>query len=216
MNDEFDAASFKLSQSPGHLLHRAQQFAAERFTKAMAGAKLTQRQFAVLHATAAKEGLTQTALVKKTGIDRSTLAELVSRMVKNGLLERRKLPDDARANSVHLTASGRSLLDEVMAGAMEADAAILTALPKSKRAAFLETLRRIALTLEQGEEAAKLAREKEKAKKKKAKKKAKEKAKAKAKKAKAKAKAKAMKADEAARAANAPADLQPDSPRDVA
>lgn len=196
VKDELDAASFKLSESPGHLLHRAQQFASERFTKAMAGARLTQRQFAVLHATAAREGLTQTELVKDTGIDRSTLAELVSRMVKNGLLERRKLPDDARANSIHLTTSGRTLLEAVTLGAMEADAAILSALPKNKRASFLETLRRIALTLEQGEEAAKLAREKEKAKKKKAKKKAKEKAKAKAKKA--KAREKARKADDAA------------------
>ena len=66
---------------------------------------------------------------------------------------------------------------------MEADEAILSSLPKNKRASFLETLRRIAITLEKGEEAAKKAREKEKEKKKKAKKKAKEKAKAKAKKA---------------------------------
>ena len=80
-----DTSKFELSESPGHLLHRAQQFAAERFAKSMAGAKLTQRQFAVLHATAKKEGLTQTDLVKATGIDRSTLAELVARMVKNGL-----------------------------------------------------------------------------------------------------------------------------------
>ena len=78
-----DPADFNLAQSPGHLLHRAQQFAAERFAKAMAGAKLTQRQFAVLHATAEREGLTQTELVKATGIDRSTLAELVARMVRN-------------------------------------------------------------------------------------------------------------------------------------
>ena len=106
-HDKHDTKEFHLSESPGHLLHRAQQFAAERFTKAMAGAKLTQRQFAVLHATAEEEGLTQTQLVKSTGIDRSTLAELVARMVKNGLLEREKLPDDARANAVKLTDDGQ-------------------------------------------------------------------------------------------------------------
>jgi len=187
-HDEHDTESFHLSDSPGHLLHRAQQFAAERFTKAMAGAKLTQRQFAVLHATAEAEGLSQTQLVKSTGIDRSTLAELVARMVKNGLLAREKLADDARANAVKLTPSGRDLLNTAMLGAMEADKAILSALPKNKRASFLETLRRIAVTLEKGEEAAKAAKQKAKEKKKKAKKKAKEKAKAKAKKAEKKAK----------------------------
>ena len=178
-----DPSGFNLAESPGHLLHRAQQFAAERFTKAMAGARLTQRQFAVLHATAQQEGLTQTDLVKATGIDRSTLAELVARMVKNGLLERQKLEGDARANAVKLSTEGRTLLEVATLGAMEADEAILSSLPKNKRASFLETLRRIAITLEKGEEAAQKAREKEKEKKKKAKKKAKEKAKAKAKKA---------------------------------
>ncbi|OLF75336.1 MarR family transcriptional regulator [Maricaulis sp. W15] len=187
-HDKHDTKGFDLSDSPGHLLHRSQQFAAERFTKAMAGAKLTQRQFAVLHATAQEEGLTQTQLVKSTGIDRSTLAELVARMVKNGLLEREKLADDARANAVKLTESGRALLEAATLGAMEADKAILSALPKNKRASFIETLRRIAETLEKGEEAAKQAKLIAKEKKKKAKKKAKEKAKAKAKKAEKKGK----------------------------
>lgn len=190
--DTPDTSGFILAESPGHLLHRAQQFAAERFSKSMAGAKLTQRQFAVLHATAQQEGLTQTDLVKATGIDRSTLAELVARMVKNGLLAREKLADDARANAVHLSDQGRALLEIATIGAMEADAAILSSLPKNKRASFLETLRRIALTLEKGEEEAKKARDKEKEKKKKAKKKAKEKAKLKVKKAAKKAAKKAL------------------------
>lgn len=190
-----DTSGFNLAESPGHLLHRAQQFASERFTNAMAGARLTQRQFAVLHATAQQEGLTQTDLVKATGIDRSTLAELVARMVKNGLLEREKLEGDERANAVKLSTEGRTLLEVATLGAMEADEAILSSLPKNKRASFLETLRRIAITLEKGEEAAKKAREKEKEKKKKAKKKAKEKAKAKAKKAAKKAAKKLKKPD---------------------
>ena len=187
-HDKHDTKTFHLTESPGHLLHRAQQFAAERFTKAMAGAKLTQRQFAVLHATAQEEGLTQTQLVKTTGIDRSTLAELVARMVKNGLLEREKLADDARANAVKLTESGRALHETATRGAMDADKAILSALPKNKRASFIETLRRIAETLEKGEEAAKQAKLIAKDKKKKAKKKAKDKAKAKAKKGEKKSK----------------------------
>src|SRR5262245_13882325 len=72
------AAGYDLSSSPSHLLHRAQQFAADRFAAAVEGESITQRQFAVLVGVAAKEGLTQTDLVNATGIDRSTLAELVA------------------------------------------------------------------------------------------------------------------------------------------
>jgi DNA-binding MarR family transcriptional regulator len=173
VNDAPDSTEFELSRSPGHLLHRAQQFAAERFTTAMAGAKLTQRQFAVLSATSAQEGLTQTELVKATGIDRSTLAELVARMVRNGLLVREKVAEDARANAVRLSDEGRSLMDTASKAAMDADDAILAALPKSKRAGFLKTLRRIAVTLEKDERAVQKLRAKEKAQKKKNKKKSK-------------------------------------------
>ena len=187
-----DEPVFELAASPGHLLHRAQQFAAERFAEAAGGVEITPRQFAVLSAVAAEEGLTQTQLVKVTGIDRSTLAELVARMAGRGLLIRERAPGDARANSVRFTDDGRALYAAAIEGAKAADEAILDALPKNKRANFLDSLLRIATKIETDEarlrdaaqrarEAAKKSAEKEKPKKtKKKKKKDKGKAKAKA------------------------------------
>lgn len=143
-----EAPDFDLSLSPGHLLHRAQQFAADRFNEATGEVQITQRQFAVLTAVAGEEGLTQTRLVTATGIDRSTLAELVARMAAKGLLIREKAPGDARANSVRFTEEGRTLYQTALEGAKAADAAILSALPKGKRANFVESLTRIARTIE--------------------------------------------------------------------
>ncbi len=177
-----DDVDFDLASSPGHLLHRAQQFAADQFAEASGGVEITQRQFAVLCAVNAKEGLTQTELVKTTGIDRSTLAELVSRMAKKGLLEREKAAGDARANAVRFTEAGRALFNSAIKGAKAADAAILAALPKNKRANFEIALGRIARASDLGAEAAKAERKKAKAAAKKAKAKAAEKAKKKKKK----------------------------------
>lgn len=143
-----EQSQFDLSLSPGHLLHRAQQFAADRFREASGGAEITQRQFAVLTAVNEDEGLTQTRLVKKTGIDRSTLAELVSRMASKGLLVRERAPGDARANAVRLSEAGRALYRDALKGAKAADAAILEALPKGKRANFIVSLTRIARRME--------------------------------------------------------------------
>jgi len=169
---------FDLSQSPGHLLHRAQQFAAERFAKNLsAGDRLTQRQFAVLASAAANEGLTQTYLVRETGIDRSTLAELVARMATKGLIRRESVAKDARANAIFLTDEGRAIYERALTGARLADAAILASLPKNKRASFLVTLRRIAMTIEESEAKAKAKLKKLKADTKKAEKKARKKAK---------------------------------------
>jgi len=158
-SDKTDIDAYSLSESPGHLLHRAQQFAADRFAGTMAGTRLTQRQFAVLSATSAQEGLSQTELVNMTGIDRSTLAELVARMERNGLLVREKLANDARANAIRLSDKGRALVRTATSRAMEADSAILDALPKSKRASFLKTLRRMALALEKGEKNSKKSKQ---------------------------------------------------------
>ncbi len=65
-----------LAESPSHLMHRALQLALDIYAEEAGPDGLTQRQFAVLEAVAARSGLTQTDLVKATGIDRSTLADL--------------------------------------------------------------------------------------------------------------------------------------------
>ncbi|MGY6628473.1 MAG: MarR family winged helix-turn-helix transcriptional regulator [Oceanicaulis sp.] len=148
-----EALRFDLTASPGHLLHRAQQFASERFSEATGGVELTQRQFAVLCAVHDEEGLTQTQLVQATGIDRSTLAELVSRMASKGLLLREKAPGDGRANAVRFTDEGRALYKTAIDGARAADEAILSALPKNKRASFAEALARISRAVDLGAEA---------------------------------------------------------------
>ncbi|MBI1265261.1 MAG: MarR family transcriptional regulator [Alphaproteobacteria bacterium] len=149
-----EALTFDLAASPGHLLHRAQQFASERFSEATGGVELTQRQFAVLCAVHDLEGLTQTQLVQATGIDRSTLAELVSRMASKGLLVREKAAGDGRANAVRFTDAGRALYQTAIDGARAADEAILSALPKNKRASFAEALGRISRAVDLGAEAA--------------------------------------------------------------
>src|SRR5271154_2450692 len=101
-----------LERSPSHLLHRALQLALDIYAEETGPDAVTQRQYAVLAAVAAHEGLTQTDLVRSTGIDRSTLADLVARMIGKNLLARQRSASDARANTVSLTAEGRSALDE--------------------------------------------------------------------------------------------------------
>ncbi|HYF22654.1 MAG TPA: helix-turn-helix domain-containing protein, partial [Caulobacteraceae bacterium] len=64
-----------LDSSPSHLLHRVLQIALDVYAEETGPGAVTQRQFAVLTAVSRNEGLTQTDLVRATGIDRSTLAD---------------------------------------------------------------------------------------------------------------------------------------------
>jgi DNA-binding MarR family transcriptional regulator len=168
------ATSFPLNESPSHLLHRAQQAAADLHAAALGANGLTQRQFAVLAVLAAQDGVSQSELVVRTGIDRSTLAEMVARMEAKGLTQRTKSVTDSRANSVTLTASGRAMFEEAMPKLAEVDAAVLTRLPAGKRAGFVELLTRLAMpTADLDETKAGGKKKKDKKKKKKKEKKAK-------------------------------------------
>lgn len=137
--------------SPSHLLHRALQAALDVYAEEGGSEALTQRQFAVLAEVAAREGCNQTDLVRATGIDRSTLADLIARMIRKGYVQRARSGADARANLVALTDAGRAALEAAEPVMARSDARILKRIPKRIRPAFLEALERLVFTVEVGE-----------------------------------------------------------------
>ncbi len=145
-----------LAQSPSHLMHRALQLALDIYAEEAGSDGPTQRQFAVMEAVAAKEGLTQTDLVRATGIDRSTLADLVSRMTAKGLLARERSTIDARAKAVRLSPEGLALLESARPRVIAADKRIMALLPKNRREGFLEMLSDLATTADAAPEAARV------------------------------------------------------------
>lgn len=146
--DETTAESAALSQSPIHLLHRAGQCAADIFAAEMAGFDLTPRQFAVLLTVSMNEGLSQTDLVELTGIDRSTLADIVRRMLKKGLLQRRRTREDARAYAVKLTDEGMRILAAARPKVEAVDARILLALSTEQQTNLVSDLKAIVDSLQ--------------------------------------------------------------------
>ena len=133
-----------LGASPSHLMHRVLQLALDIYAEETGANGLTQRQFAVLEAVSHRSGLTQTDLVRATGIDRSTLADLVARMTTKGLLDREQSTIDARAKAVSLSAAGQAALDAARPKVEAADKRILALLPKGKRDGFLALLAELA------------------------------------------------------------------------
>jgi len=137
----------RLNRSTIHLLHRASQCASDIFQGEILG-DLTPRQFAILQTVAGNEGLSQTHLVERTGIDRSTLADVIRRMLKKGLLQRRRTREDARAYAVKLTDEGWRVLKAAEPLARRADERILSVLPATDRDRFVKGLTLIVRSLE--------------------------------------------------------------------
>ncbi len=132
-----------LNESSIHLLHKVGQLATEIFADEVGNSGLTSRQFAVLSVVGRHLDLSQTDLVDVTGIDRSTLADIVRRMLKKGLLSRRRTEADQRAYAIRLSPEGQSIFDEYKPNAARADTRILAAIPIETREAFMRALKAI-------------------------------------------------------------------------
>jgi DNA-binding MarR family transcriptional regulator len=133
-----------LRDTPGHLLRRAQQRAIDLYWQSAGEDGLRPPQFAVLITVYQNPGLNQTALVQKTGIDRSTVGDMIARLAKKGLLERRRVEADQRANTLWITGAGIDALLHTAGAALAAQNDIMAPIPPEARAAFIENLRRLA------------------------------------------------------------------------
>jgi DNA-binding MarR family transcriptional regulator len=140
---------FDLSEAPSHLIRRCQQFYGDLYAREAGGKELTKQQFTLLSALEQNDGVSQTALVEITGIDRSTLAEMVRRMLEKGLLSRERTEEDQRANAVAISPSGRKALRAARNAADRAERALLEALPLPDRQKFVKALSQIAQAAEQ-------------------------------------------------------------------
>ncbi len=168
MGKQDEPKEFLLSRSVTHLLHRAQQAAVNYSASELATKGLTIRQFAVLAALHDEDGQSQSSLVDVTGIDRSTLADMVSRMEKGGLVKRVVSKTDARAKAVSLTKSGEKAYQDTAPIVAEADGDLLTGLRSSRRESLIKALNVVAGELyEDEDEKVKKPKKKKKKKKKK-------------------------------------------------
>jgi DNA-binding MarR family transcriptional regulator len=140
--------SFELSEAPSHLIRRCQQFYGDLYAREAGSCVLTKQQFTLLCALEHNEGASQTALVEITGIDRSTLAEMVHRMLERGLLSRERTEEDQRANAITLSPGGRKALRSARNAADRAERALLDPLPVPERQKFVKFLSQIASAAE--------------------------------------------------------------------
>jgi MarR family transcriptional regulator, temperature-dependent positive regulator of motility len=89
----------------GHLLRRAQQLHVAIWLRDVS-AETTSVQFAALTVLDQRPRASQRDLGRVLDLDRSTIADLVMRMIRRGLIERERDADDRRRNALQLTRAG--------------------------------------------------------------------------------------------------------------
>ncbi len=142
----------QFSRSPSHLLKRAAQYSNLIYMGEVGKSGLTHRQFTVLLAVDSNDGKSQTELVKLTGIDRSTLADLVARLLAQGYLQRKRTKDDGRTNAIRITTVGNKMLKMAQPGAEEVDRQLLSLIVNADRKAFIDNLGLLAAEMDKIDE----------------------------------------------------------------
>ena len=133
----------QLERSPLHLLHRVHQRATELFQQKMAGIDITARQYVVLVTVAQDDGASQQDIIDNTGIDRSTVSQIMQTMIRKGLLKRKRTKEDARAYAITVTDQGRDILKASKAIVEGVNEALVAALPATRAKTFIDNLRSI-------------------------------------------------------------------------
>lgn len=136
--------AYTLRDAPGHLIRRCQQLAVDYFVEEVGEDGPTPRQFAVLLIVFRNPGMSQTALVQETDIDRSTLTEILRRMIERGLISRTRLAEDKRANALTVTSEGEAMLAASFAAAQRSQERILEPVPAARREDAMEILAMLA------------------------------------------------------------------------
>lgn len=126
-------------QSLSELIRRAEQAMADGYADAARGINITRPQLEVLRVLR-KAPMIQCDIVKATSVDRSSLSELLERLVGWKVVTVIRTESDMRKTLVSLTPSGRVSLDMADAALRKVETSIITKVPASQRAQFLRNL----------------------------------------------------------------------------
>lgn len=100
-------------------------------------------QFPILLELWSEDGLTQKQLLERVDIEQATMANTLSRMERDRLVERRPHPSDKRAQLIFLTSKAAAMQAEAIEAAMAADTDLFKDFRQFERELLLEYIRRI-------------------------------------------------------------------------
>lgn len=131
----------------GFNLRMAQAAAFQAFARRSSKIGVQPGRFATLTLIAANPGITQTALSRANGRDKSTLTPLISDLVQRRLVRRTRDRSDRRTYRLTLTPAGERLLAELNECARQHEVALDRVVGRD-RARFLQLLKMISAELE--------------------------------------------------------------------
>ncbi len=128
----------------GFHLRMAQIASFQNFGRLARDVDLSPGRFAALTVIGLNPGISQTALSRAIGSDKSTLTPALSALVRRNLVRRTRTQKDRRAYRLTLTPVGEKMLRDLTECAQRHEGDLDAIVGPRERAQFLRTLRKIA------------------------------------------------------------------------
>ena len=127
----------------GYHLRRAQAVVFDDFMGAMDEYDVTPGQFGVLTLIGANPRLSQSALARAIGVERSTMVEVIDKLEQRGLVERQPSSADRRSYALMLSDPGGELLTRLRSVVRSHERRIAKGLDGDEKATLIALLRRL-------------------------------------------------------------------------
>src|SRR3984957_16402257 len=122
---------------PGFLIRRLHQLHSALFLEETRGFDITPVQYSLMTALAARGELEQNTLAFEIGLERTSVAEVVPRLQRRGLVQRRRRAADGPVKLVRLTPKGNALVRRMARPVQRAHDRTIDQLARSERDLFL-------------------------------------------------------------------------------
>ena len=128
---------------PGYLVRLLHQINYALWSEELGNANVTPVQYSVLTALSIRGEQDQQTLAHEIGIDRTNVAEVLSRLEARKLVRRKANPADRRARLASLTPTGRALVAGLFPAMQRSQDRLLAPLTQTERDLFMATLVRL-------------------------------------------------------------------------
>ncbi|MDQ2183799.1 MarR family transcriptional regulator [Alcaligenaceae bacterium A4P071] len=127
---------------PGFLIRRLHQIHCSLFLEETATFNITPVQFSLMTALDRRGESDQISIAREVGLERTTVAEVLTRLEARGLITRRVSPEDGRVRLVKLARKGKLLVTKMVPAVQRAHDRTLEALaPDGRDALMLQLIR---------------------------------------------------------------------------
>lgn len=142
-SDQTDIELGRLGDFVGFRLRRIQNQLSRNFATVTAEHELRHGLFSALAIVAANPGLSQIAIAREIGLDKSLAVTIIDDLERRNWARRERSPTDRRRHALYITDKGEAALDDMFGKLEDVEHDALEALSTSERRVLADLLDRI-------------------------------------------------------------------------